>query len=412
MNVGSILKYYRMKNNLTQAELCDGICSVSHLSKIESNKYIPHSETLNELFNRMGIEWQQEMDIYEMWNAKLETFISYSVYYDLKSMETLYEELDKNEEYFQSTDLVNRYELYKLRFYLFKQDVRRAKQQTTILKRLEPSFNDYEKNVSEVIYLMYDIFSQNIESAEKRLEQIRESKERIPYLFEGELFYQKAYLLHMRTLYEESSYYAELAVDHYKQTCNYIRLLHAQILLAINYTHRDFILQADDLFKIVLRNSKMMEIDSLYQGALYNYSVLQNRRGLHHSAHELLSELKSIVEPDTDYYKSVLIHLLHTSVEAEMDISSLLAHLEEANDRKKDPYTTIQITYFRKMKLSQQELLDYCEQTAFPFFVKHGYIGEARSIAWKLANYHRSLGNYEKADEFSLYHFVKGDEKS
>ncbi|MGG0670880.1 helix-turn-helix transcriptional regulator, partial [Lederbergia citrisecunda] len=271
MNIGSILKYYRMRNNLTQAELCKGVCSISHLSKIESNKYIPHNETINELFKRMGIEWEREVDIYEGWKEKLETFIMHSVYYDLKAMEEGYKELSAHEDYLQSTDLVNRYELYKLRYFLFKQDTPRATQQVSILKRMETSFTEYEKGVSKVIYLIYDIFLQNFTEAENRLERIEEFRERIPHMFEGELFYQRAYLLHNRAQYSKSTYYAEMAVDHFRKDSNYIRLLHAQLLLAINYTNRDFILQADGLFKTILRNARMMQMEQLYQGALYNY---------------------------------------------------------------------------------------------------------------------------------------------
>lgn len=412
MNIGSILKYYRMKNNMTQSELCKGVCSISHLSKIESNKYIPHTETINELFKRMGIEWEREVDTYAYWNEKLESFIMHSVYYDLKSMEEVYKELSTQEDYLQSTDLVNRYELYKLRYYLFKQEIPRATQQVSILKRMEKSFTDYEKGVSKVIYLMYDIFSQNFAEAESRLGQIEEYRERIPFMFEGEVFYQKAYLLHNRAHYSRSTYFAEMAVDHFRKDCNYIRLLHAQLLLAINYTNRDFILQADGLFKTILRNAKMMEMDQLYQGALYNYSVLQNRRGLHKSAYEMLHELKALLEPGTDYYQAVLIHLLHTATEEQIDMDPLIDELDAIVQRKEDPYLLTLLTYFRKMKISQPELFDFCEQTAFPFLVKYGYIGEARSMAWKLANYYRSIGNNEKADKYSLYYYAEGDDES
>lgn len=411
MNIGSILKYYRMRNNLTQAELCKGVCSISHLSKIESNKYIPHNETINELFKRMGIEWEREVDIYEGWKEKLETFIMHSVYYDLKAMEEGYKELSAHEDYLQSTDLVNRYELYKLRYFLFKQDTPRATQQVSILKRMETSFTEYEKGVSKVIYLIYDIFSQNFTEAENRLERIEEFRERIPHMFEGELFYQRAYLLHNRAQYSKSTYYAEMAVDHFRKDSNYIRLLHAQLLLAINYTNRDFILQADGLFKTILRNARMMQMEQLYQGALYNYSMLQNRRELHSSAYDMLKELKALLEPGADLYQAVLIHLLQTAVEENKEIDSLLDELEVLAGRKKDPYLKVQLDYFRKTKISQQELLNYCEQIAFPFLKKHDYIGEARSIAWRLANYYRSIGDYEKAGVYSLYHYDKGEKE-
>ncbi|MEZ7171893.1 helix-turn-helix domain-containing protein [Sporosarcina sp. OR05] len=412
MYVGSIVKYFRMKNNMTQGELAEGICSVSHLSKIESNKYEPHTETMNELFKRMNVEWAKEVQTYTLWKEKLENFIRHSIYYNWKAMENLYEELIGNEEYLQSTDLLNRYELYTLRYNLYKRDMPKATQQMTVLNKLEATFDDYEKGISKVLYFMYDIFSQKYEQAERRLQQIEAYRERIPFLFEGELYYQKAYLLHTRAQYGRSSYFAELAVEHFQKDCNYIRLLHAQLLLAITYTNRDLILQAEELFKIVLRNSKMMELDELYQGALYNYSELQNRRGLHESAFELLMELRALIVQGTDYYQAILIHLLHTAVEEDIDTEELLKELEVIAARKNDAYLSILTTYFRKAQISQQELFDYCEEIAFPFLSKHGYIKEARSTAWKLADYYRSIGDEEKMEKYSLYYYVKGDEET
>jgi len=327
-------------------------------------------------------------------------------------LEKEYQEQSTQKDYLQSSGLVNRYELYKLPYYLFKKEIPLATQQISILKRMEKSFTDYEKGVSKVIYLMYDIFSQNFIEAEKRLEQIEEYRERIPLMFEGELVYQKAYLLHNRAKYSRSTYFAEMAVDHFRKDCNYIRLLHAQLLLAINYTKRDFTLQAEGLFKTILRNARLMEMDQLYQGALYNYSVLQNRRGLHSSAYDMLKELKALLEAGTDYYQAVLIHLLQTAVEEDKEIDLLLDELEGLVERKKDPYLRVQLEYFRKTKLSQQELFDYCEQIVFPFLKKHGYIGEARSIAFRLANYYRAIGNDGKADKYSLYYYDKGEKES
>ncbi|MGG0668616.1 hypothetical protein ABE073_08790, partial [Lederbergia citrisecunda] len=146
-------------------------------------------------------------------------------------------------------------------------------------------------------------------------------------------------------------------------------------------------------------------------GALYNYSMLQNRRELHSSAYDMLKELKALLEPGADLYQAVLIHLLQTAVEENKEIDSLLDELEVLAGRKKDPYLKVQLDYFRKTKISQQELLNYCEQIAFPFLKKHDYIGEARSIAWRLANYYRSIGDYEKAGVYSLYHYDKGEKE-
>ncbi|MBB4824603.1 transcriptional regulator with XRE-family HTH domain [Sporosarcina luteola] len=409
MNVGSIVKYYRMKHNLTQAELCEGICSISHLSKIESNKYVPHQETLEELFTRMNIEWNQEVDVYLAHREKLEKFITYSVYYDLKSMEALYAELERNRDYLQSTDLINRYELYKLRYYLFQQNRQRATQQMRILAKLESTFDEYERGAAKVFYLIYYVSTRNKEKAKEIVGRIEDSQGWVPQLFEGEFYYQNAWLSQRNTEYGKSSYFAELAINQFQKDCNYLRLMHAQMLQAVNYANRDLYLQAEGLFKTLLRNARLMDEISLYEGVLYNYSMLQNRRGHHKSAYLLLKELKSLITPEIPLYASVLIHMLQTAAEEGLEMDHLLEELEILLQGKDDPYLTIQLNYFRKLKFSQRDLFDYCEQIVFPFLKEHGYIGEARRFAWRLANYYRSIGHYEKADEYAIYFYEKGE---
>lgn len=408
MNFGSIVKYYRLRNGLTQAQLSDGICSISHLSKIESNKYIPHRETIEELFRRMNIEWKKEIDTYKKYEEKLSRFIEHSVYYDFDSMEKLYEELKADEDYLQSTDLVNRYELYKLRYYLYKRDVGKTKQQMHILDKLRPTFNDYERAVAKVISVMYFISIADDEKAGSLFLKINEERTRIPKLLEGEYFYQNAWFLHKQTKYGKSSYYAEMAVHHFQEDCNYKRLMHAQLLLAINYTNRDFYLQAEKLFQTLMRNTKMMEQVELYQQVLYNFSVLQNRLGNHKYAYELLMELKEITSMENDFYYSVLVHILYTSIELKHDDQDILDELKIKAEVSKNPYLKIVSTYFEQMKFSQQELYDYCEQKLFPFFEKYGYIGEGRRVAYQLTKYYRGKGDYQKADTYSSYYYLEG----
>ncbi|HJF34219.1 MAG TPA: helix-turn-helix domain-containing protein [Sporosarcina psychrophila] len=411
MNIGSIVKYYRLRNGLTQAELSNGICSISHLSKIESNKYSPHKETLEELFKKMHIEWEKEVVGYKKFEEKLSRFISHSVYYDFESMETLYKELKENEDYLQSTDLVNKYELYKLRYYLYKRDTSQAKRQHQLVEKLRPTFNDYERIVAKVISIMFYISIGEDERAEQLFAKIDEDAERIPKLLEGEYFYQRAWLLHKKTKYGKSSYYAEMAVEHFLKDFNYIRLMHAQLLLAINFTSRDLYLQSEKLFTILMRNTQMMGQGELYQHTLYNLSVLYNRMGNHTDAYELLVELKSIISVESGFYDAVLLNMLHTSLEAGIDSPNALEELKVKMYKSKDPYLEIHYEYYKKTKFSQQELYDYSENIMFPFLRKYGYIEEGRRIAWRLARYYKEKEDYEKVDFFSDYYYAEGDKE-
>ena len=52
---GHIIKFERIRQNIKQVKLADGICTPSYLSKIESNLIVPSEEILELLFERLSI---------------------------------------------------------------------------------------------------------------------------------------------------------------------------------------------------------------------------------------------------------------------------------------------------------------------------------------------------------------------
>jgi HTH-type transcriptional regulator, quorum sensing regulator NprR len=412
MNFGSIIKYYRLRNGLTQAELSEGICSVSHLSKIESNKYSPHKETLEELFKRMNIALENEIHVYQNFEKKLSEFIGYAIYYDFESMERLYMELQKDEGYLQSTDLLNKYELYKLRYYLFKKEMSQAKRQLQMIDKLTPTFNASEQIISVVFSIMFYISAGDNNQAEKLLSKIDEYAgiKSISNILGGEYFYQRAWLLQKKAHYDKSSYYADFAINHFRKDFNYIRLMHAQMLQAINFTNLGHYLWAEELFSILMRNTRMMRQEELYHQTLYNFSILQKRMGNHANAYDLLVQLKSIISTECEFYNSVLLNMLHTSIGTNRESPQTLEELQERANKSDEQYLKIQLSYFKNMKLTHQELYDYCEEIMFPFLSRFDDIREGRRMALRLAKYHKDKGNYEKAYFYNNYFNKEGDE--
>lgn len=53
----ALIRYERLKRNWSQEGLCDGICAVSYLSKIEQGKAEPSEEILQALMKRLELEW-------------------------------------------------------------------------------------------------------------------------------------------------------------------------------------------------------------------------------------------------------------------------------------------------------------------------------------------------------------------
>lgn len=54
---GALLRMLRMERNWSQETLCQGICAVSYLSKIEQGKVQPNESLLKDLYARLDIPW-------------------------------------------------------------------------------------------------------------------------------------------------------------------------------------------------------------------------------------------------------------------------------------------------------------------------------------------------------------------
>lgn len=54
---GHIIKFERIRQNLKQVQLSEGLCTPSYLSRIENNSIAPTDEVLLELFNRLNITY-------------------------------------------------------------------------------------------------------------------------------------------------------------------------------------------------------------------------------------------------------------------------------------------------------------------------------------------------------------------
>ncbi len=65
MDFGKLIYYYRRQKGWSQATLCQDICSVTHLSKIENGSKEVHPELIKNLCAKLDISIEQE-------SAKLE----------------------------------------------------------------------------------------------------------------------------------------------------------------------------------------------------------------------------------------------------------------------------------------------------------------------------------------------------
>ena len=62
-NIGNIIKQNRLLLNLSQETLCQDICVVSYLSKIENGLVFPNEEIIQLLFKQLNIDYLNKEEI-------------------------------------------------------------------------------------------------------------------------------------------------------------------------------------------------------------------------------------------------------------------------------------------------------------------------------------------------------------
>lgn len=110
---GLLIKSNREKLGLKQEYLCKGICSISYLSKIEKGNITPSEEIVNLLFNRLGIEFNNDVEFIKN-GKKIFYEVATSNYLGIPIAEDKLEEIKKNKFLYLNSPLYIDYQLFEL----------------------------------------------------------------------------------------------------------------------------------------------------------------------------------------------------------------------------------------------------------------------------------------------------------
>ena len=107
----ALIRYRRLEKNWSQEGLCEGICAVSYLSKIEQGKAEPGAEILARLMERLGVAWQENLRAGTLEEELQEALFSV----DQDAQERCYAELEQTrEKWMQSPQMLELLLLEKL----------------------------------------------------------------------------------------------------------------------------------------------------------------------------------------------------------------------------------------------------------------------------------------------------------
>ncbi|WP_164670128.1 helix-turn-helix domain-containing protein [Virgibacillus doumboii] len=234
MEIGPYIKLHRIKQEMTQAELADGIVSYAYLSKIENQKTEASPNVISLLCTRLGIQLDNTTD--ETIREKCQKWYEMLFEVNEKEMVETYNELNKLMYEHHSDNLIM-FEIHKIRYFLVLGEMEEALNQINKLTEMSGTFDSLHQFYWYKFKGNYSSTNAEFNQA-MRMYKIAEEKLNQIELSEGktaDLQYTIA-VTHSKlhnTL--EAIEYAEKAIDTFRKEYNFIRCAQCHIVLGISY---------------------------------------------------------------------------------------------------------------------------------------------------------------------------------
>ncbi|SDM40648.1 Helix-turn-helix [Psychrobacillus sp. OK028] len=405
MKIGPLIKYHRTKQKMTQGKLCEGICSITHLSKIENNTREGNSETIELLLERLGVSLQEVEDNERNIRHLLNEFLNHIQYFEKEKMEPAFEQLENFKEFIVNTDYLYLYELYKLRYFLSLSDKTKAEEQMKWLQTNKQNFSQHERYLLSYLYALFLILQGKYNEADIKIQRIIQNN---PVLgaFEGEVYYHLAVVKGYLDQTNQAILYGKKALEFYKNQYNFKRIIHALMALAINYSRGKVYDEALETYGHLLRSAEMFDNNELLPQIYHNIGDLHLNMGDYIIAQVYFNKSLSIMTSKTENYLLCLFNIARTEYFLDKTESSIYRFKllkEEAASLKVSHYRMYATFYLYLLDGKKEVAMNYLETKLLPYLANIVELIEAHQLFSSiLSDYYKQEGKYDKAVQYLL----------
>ncbi|WP_096272028.1 helix-turn-helix domain-containing protein [Paucisalibacillus globulus] len=404
MRVGSLIKYYRLKRGMKQIELARGICSISHLSKIENNSYNGNEETINLLIKKLGISLEEKNNHHERFIEVLENFFLANLHCNDKLIEQIYKEFLSYENYANLTTLINTYHLYHYKYYIYKKDMEKISSMESFLLKFKNSFSASEKNLYKILTGNALLLKNNPFKAKNTLLSLMSNLKTDVNVVNSELYYLIGLSYSHLREYEKAIFYSKKALDFFQRENNFIRILHTQIVLSINYVRIGLLEEAKSNYQSVIQNAQLLNQHDLYNQTIFNLGLLYKKKKEYRKALELFIESEQKFDTNSIPYIICKLGIIELLFHFEADEEEIIKHIDTAlavSEKNNQQKYYLQAKSYKKKLFSQVEFYSFIENILYPYYKKNNFSKEAQDLAKELIDYYSSNGNnFKKASYY------------
>ncbi|PFK40648.1 transcriptional regulator [Bacillus cereus] len=402
--IGKQVFYKRLQQKMTQEELCQGICSVSYLSKIENGKIEASEEILQLLCARLEIAVSDLRDVEEEVKEKLDEWLNALIHLDKGQVERIYNELQAEMQQVLDFEIINYYNLLYTRYLIMKRDLPALEAELDKLKKMYKKYSPFQK----LLYtysrgILYCLQYKWKDGLDYLLETEVMAKEQGYH--ETGIYYNIALTYTHLEIHHLALHFANVALDGFRGEYKFRNVINCQILIALSYAEKGQYEEALEMYESILREaSSFADEDVLIAITLSNIGNIHYKKRKYQQAKKYyLESLKFQKQIDLNYidtlYEMALQCIkLEQLEEAKewIDKGVIAAKQEERFNTKLYLLLMLRYKYFEEAKAYKS----FLEAEAIPFYKSAGNKIELKKVYMELAEYFARLLHFEESNRY------------
>ncbi|WP_404444538.1 helix-turn-helix domain-containing protein [Sutcliffiella horikoshii] len=397
---GKIIKFYREYKQVKQKDLGEGICSTTHISKIERGLTEVSKETIQLLCKRLEITMENEIKNYYKIDSLLQEWHDAIIKKIPSKADTIKKQLD-GIHLLQIQDFQRTYTLILTRYFLSNLEtyhVERLLAEMATWSHLSPYESNMLLHIKGIYYLKVksDFFH-----AISFLKEINLSE-----YSNREYFYDLAVAYHSIHSNVLAYFYANKALHFFMEIRSFSRMIEAEMLMLLQLEQSSDTSMESSEYQRLIEMAEDYGLGSQCALLHHNFAYSLLRNGDFESSSEYYKKAVDFRESHDPYYLGSLegyINALskhgHTSKEKLLE----LVHTGLETAKKANNMTFLHFFTLHQLKINgrQKQYFEYLETEAYPYFKQMGYVLPMEHYGLMLFDYHMDKGNMEQANAYA-----------
>jgi len=404
--IGQKIYYFRKLKGLTQEQLAHGICSISHLSKIENGHETPSTDILEHLCKRLGISpcevQSEEQTAYIC--KQLQDWYTLLTNRDKEESTGKYHELKELMNDLQEPRLILKFKILTVLYHLLLRNLTRA---AKLLKELEGFKRNFDTELSYYFNLIQGAYFYHKHSYWDSILQFKKAEKLWTELnsTDPEIYYYLAQAnmrLH-RTFY--SIKYAELASSLFVENYNYVRNIDCQRILGINHTRNQHFEKAEKHLLHALELSNLINNPALKGDSYHNLGYLYYSKGEYSNGITYYKNSLEYSSEESFERNIVTYYCLAKSYYELQDLEPAKKWVEKGYSVAKKHQSMEFIQHFKYLRClispkSETALEDTLKEEIIPFFEEKQNWYYVAQYAEVLAEHYSKQSKYKNSNRY------------